>query len=432
LGAGMIVARAGILLALVLLASACGREEVAPAPKPPCYAKDTVSTAELCMRLPGVCGAAQGAPPSIGPAVTVVPDAKAMPPQIVSQQSHNNLDIAWHDGRLFFAFRTAPSHFASSAAVMYVVSTPDQQHWTFETQFAMETDLREPRFLAIGGRLFLYFAVLGENPGRFEPKAMMMSEFQGGCVWSDPKALSPTGDADFIPWRTHVVDGKAYLIGYAGGANIYNGSKDGIRVHWLATEDGEHFHAAAGGTDSKVLEGGSSETDWAFLDDGSLVAVSRNEEGDSTGFGMKICRAPKNALGKWTCKTDPKKYDSPLVFRHGKTVYLIGRRNVTATGNFDLMHTDKSLDQQRLDNQLDYWQRPKRCALWTVDPAEQKVSFVLDLPSAGDTCFASVLPVSASEYVVYDYTSPPEFPDRPWAEGQQKPTLIHRLTLKLP
>ncbi len=418
---------------MVLALGGCRTEEVAPAPKPICYPKDTVTSADLCARLPGVCGAAKGAAPSIGPAATVVPDAAAMPPEVVSQTSHNNLDIIWHDGRLFFAFRTGPSHFASTDTVLYVVSTTDQKHWTFETKFAMDTDLREPRFLEVGGRLLLYFAVLGSNPGTFEPHAMMMSEFQGGCVWTDPKALSPTGDVDFIPWRARAIGGTSYLIGYAGGANIYNGTNQGIRVHWLATDDGEHFRPAApGATDSKVLQGGSSETDWAFLDDGSLVAVSRNEEGDATGFGMKICRAPKNDLGKWTCKSDPKKYDSPLVFRHGSTVYLIGRRNVTATGNYDLMHTGKTLDQQRLDNQLDYWQRPKRCALWTVDPATQTVSFVLDLPSAGDTCFASALSVSASEQLIYNYTSPPDDPDRPWAVGQQKPTLIDRLTLKLP
>ena len=73
------------------------------------------------------------------------------------------LDIVLHDCRLFFAFRTAPSHFASPDTVLYVISTDDpaQKSWTFERRFYLGTDLREPRFLSWNGRLFLYFAVLG-------------------------------------------------------------------------------------------------------------------------------------------------------------------------------------------------------------------------------------------------------------------------------
>jgi hypothetical protein len=402
---------------------------------PACYPKDTLTTAALCERLPGVCGTAKppaaGSPYGLGEVITVVPDAKAMPEKVVSQKSHNNLDVIWHDGRLFFAFRTAPSHFASWQTVMYLVSTTDLKSWTLETSFAMETDLREPRFLRVGSELFFYFAVLGSNALAFEPRAMMMSRYVHGCVWTQPEALAPTGDPDFIPWRARNIGGTAYLIGYAGGANIYNTKGGDIRVHWLATDDGRNFRPAFG-SESKVLQGGSSETDWAFLPDGGLVAVSRNEQGDNTGFGSKICRAEKASLGKWTCKSDPKKYDSPLVFSHKGTVYLIGRRHLSATGNYDLMHTDKSLADQRIDNQLDYWGKPKRCSLWKVDPANLTVSFVLDLPSAGDTCFASAIQLSNGEHLIFNYTSPLDNLDRPWNDGQNGPTNIYRVLLALP
>ncbi len=425
------LSRVGVV-AVCAAAAGCGRAPADEPQLPPaCYPKATGSLGDLCARLPGLCGAEKGAAPSLADAVTVVPDATRMPAAVVSQKSHNNLDIIWHDGRLYFAFRTAPSHFASWETVMYVVSTADLKTWTFETKFALETDVREPRFLEVGGELFLYFAVLGDNPASFTPKAMMTSHFVHGCVWTAPEELRPTGEPGFIPWRARVVDGTSYLVGYSGGENIYNGKDEGIRVHWLKTADGRTFTPAAG-SDSKVLEGGSSETDWAFLPDGGLVAVSRNEEGDATGFGSKICRADKSALGKWSCKSDPKKYDSPLVFRSGSTVYLVGRRNVTDTGNYDLMHTDKTLSQQRLDNQLDYWSRPKRCSLWTVDPDKLAVTWVADLPSAGDTCFASALPLGPSEYLVFNYTSPVDDPNRSWAVGQQNPTSIYRISLKLP
>ena len=79
--------------------------------------------------LADACPAVSGALPATSDPVTVVPDPERMPAGIVSQHAHNNLDIAWHQGRLFFAFRTGPTHFADEGIVLYVVSTTDQQSW---------------------------------------------------------------------------------------------------------------------------------------------------------------------------------------------------------------------------------------------------------------------------------------------------------------
>src|SRR5262245_10611496 len=104
-----------------------------------------------CPALGSACQAAVGVVPAITEPTVVAPSA-AMPDGVVSQVSHNNLDIVWFRGRLFFAFRTAPTHFASRDVVMYIVSTADQQEWVLETKFVMKTDLREPRFLVDGDR----------------------------------------------------------------------------------------------------------------------------------------------------------------------------------------------------------------------------------------------------------------------------------------
>jgi len=165
------------------------------------------------------------------------------------------------------------------------------------------------------------------------------------------------------------------------------------------------------------------------------VAVGRNEAGDMVDgqirFGSRICRAGPEALDDWTCKDDLRKYDSPLVFRHRDTIYLVGRRNMTESGHYDL-GGDGSLVGRRLKNLAQYWVEPKRCALWTVDPASLEVTHVLDLPSAGDTCFASVVPLDTHQYLLYDYTSPPELSDLVWMDGQNGETRIHRMTLTLP
>lgn len=343
-------------------------------------------------------------------------------------EANNNLDIVLHDGRFFLAFRTAPNHFASEEATLYVVSSTDRKNWTFEAGFFEGKDVREPRFLSFDGDLFLYYAVLGTNPVDFEPGEMRASQRTGPTDWTEPEAIYKPG---FIPWRTKTVDGVPYMLTYVGGENIYDFTRDPIYVHWLTTEDGFTWEPVIPGQPI-VLTGGSSETDFVFLNDGSLVAVSRNEMGDEIGWGMKICRADADALGDWECASDPKKYDSPLLFRHGREVYLIGRRNLTGTGDYDLFRRDLGPFLQTMDYELDYWFRPKRCSLWRVHPKSLRVEFVLDLPSNGDTCFPGMVPLGKGRYLIYNYTSSLDEKDYFWLQGQLNPTLIYSILLTLP
>jgi hypothetical protein len=407
------------------LLAGCAGEETAP----PCY--EPAPEVPACPALGASCARLDDDGPALGEPSVVVPSG-AMPPEVISQGAHNNLDIVWHQGRLFFAFRTAPNHFAAEETVLYVVSTTDEKTWTFETSFALGTDLREPRFLVVGDRLFLYFAVLGSNLLAFEPQGTRVSEQLGGCQWTAPEAIEPVPAPDFIPWRGRVVDGEAQLIGYTGGAQIYDVTgQAALDVHWLRTSDGRSFEPVVG-NDGVVLHGGSSETDLALLDDGGLVAVSRNEAGDDLGFGSKICTAEPGALGDWGCTADPKKYDSPLVFRHEDDVWLIGRRNLTADGHYDLGHDDDPPETQALDYQLAYWNAPKRCSLWSVDPATRAVAHALDLPSRGDTCFASAVDLGDDHWLVYNYSSPIEGEDLNWNDGQFGLTHVYRTVLRLP
>jgi len=402
-------------VALAIAASSCGHDERA------------VPDVPICEHLLDACAAAPAKGPAISPPITVAP-SDALPSEVVSQVSHNNLDIVWFGGRLYFAFRTAPHHFASDKVVMYVVSTEDQRSWRFETKLALGTDVREPRFLAVGGRLFLYFAVLGQNFLAFEPQGARVIERLGEAEWSAP---DPIFDPSFIPWRARNIGGTGYLIGYTGGENIYQGTEPTVDVYFLKTHDGRSFSPVVPGR-PVVLTGGGSETDFAFLDDGSLVAVVRNELGDEDRWGSKICRAEAGDLGKWTCKPDPKKYDSPLVFRGGNDVWLIGRRQLANDGNYDLFQTDLTQEAQTTSYEAAYWKTPKRCSLWKVDPVGLTVSFVLDLPSNGDTCFASAVQLHRNSFLVYNYTSPLDGKERSWLGGQQGPTLIYQLSLTVP
>jgi hypothetical protein len=83
-----------------------------------------------------------------------------------------------------------------------------------------------------------------------------------------------------------------------------------------------------------------------------------------------------------------------------------------------------------LANEWAYWNAPKRCSLWRIDPETRTVSFVLDLPSRGDTCFASVEPIDDQAVLLYNYSSPIDRQDWSWVQGQQRPTHIYRMILR--
>jgi hypothetical protein len=354
----------------------------------------------------------------------VVP-GEGLPAEVSPMTSNNNLDVVEHAGRVFLAFRTAPTHFAGVDTKMYVVSSEDENNWRFEGEFALGTDVREPQLVSWGGTLRLYFAVLGQSSIAFEPGGTVWTTYEGVGQWTE---LQDFALDTFIPWRVKEVNGDLQMIGYTGGENVYELNGEPIKVHWLRSEDGASWEPVI--ADQPIVhEGGGSETDYVILDDGALVAVMRNEAGENGVFGSLICRAEAADLGQWDCVNDLRKYDSPLLFRHGDGIWLIGRRNVTEDGHYDLEQPGLAPEDEFLHYQVDYWNQPKRCALWTVDPDTLVVDWVIDLPSKGDTCFPEVLETEAGP-VVYNYSSDPDGPELAWLEGQLAPTNIYRMLLQ--
>ena len=55
---------------------------------------------------------------------TQVVPSEGLPAEVLPDVSNNNLDVTWHDDRLFLAFRTGPSHFASTQTLEIFVDTP--------------------------------------------------------------------------------------------------------------------------------------------------------------------------------------------------------------------------------------------------------------------------------------------------------------------
>src|SRR5438093_13523229 len=114
----------------------------------PTKSADT-SVGEIVAQAPGV---------TLSDLRQVVP-GPGMPAEARIMRSNNNLDLARHDdGRLYFAFRSAPTHFAHPACRFYIMASDDSgENWQLEAKITRGRDMREPRLLPWSGRLFRDF-----------------------------------------------------------------------------------------------------------------------------------------------------------------------------------------------------------------------------------------------------------------------------------
>jgi membrane-bound metal-dependent hydrolase YbcI (DUF457 family) len=364
--------------------------------------------------------------PVISPPLWVSPGG-ALPPQVHPLASNNNVGIVFHDGRLFLAFRTSETHFASSNARIYVLSSGDMGlTWTYETEVAMGTDVREPCFLSLPGTLVFHWFEAGSNPVAFEPRNMWRIVYQGPGSWSAPQTWGRPGE---IPWDMKVRGRRGWLTSYRGGHYNLSGPA-GIEVHFQATTDGLNWFAVDP-ANPVVYTGGVSEVAFEFDEQGDLWAVTRNEDGDGTGFGAHVATAPASDLGRWAfpARSDPERYDSPEMFRHGDDLYLVARRDLG--GPFDMGLTSLSFEAQRAVYLAAYSARPKRTTLYAIDRVARRPVPIVDLPSCGDTALPSVARTGPHTFLVANYTSPLGNPDRTWIHGQLSPqgTQVYLVTI---
>jgi hypothetical protein len=367
--------------------------------------------------------------PVLGEPRWVVPSPN-LPAGVTVQASNNNVAITLFQGRLFMAWRSAPIHFASTKAVMNIVSSGDMgKTWGFEHKIALGCDVREPFFLEFNGALALYYIQNGTNPAAFEPKGDWRILRGSDGRWGEPEIAGENGE---IHWEMKVRGGRAYRTSYIGNHYDMTGASN-VELRFETTDDGLRWRAVDPRRPAEFI-GGSSECAFEFASDGSLWAVTRNEDGDSTGFGSMVARAAPGTPGDWKFpgQSSPDRFDSPRMFRHGDELYLVARRDVG--GKFDQAPAWLPFKVRRIENLLAYWRRPKRTALYRIDQSAGKVVHLFDLPSAGDTAFPSIVQTGPDSFLIANYTSPVSDPNRSWVSGQISPegTSIYLIELRFP
>lgn len=349
--------------------------------------------------------------PQLGDPQFIIPSS-SLPKEAACMGSNNNCGIMIFENRLYAAWRTAETHFASANTKMHVISSPDMgKTWKYETTIMLNSDIREPNFLSYKGKLHLYCFMGGTNPLGFEPKEVYRITKQPDGSWSEPISCVEAG---LVPWDLRVRNDIAYMLCYKGGS--YSATNAVIRVFFKYSTDGENWQNV-GGKDF-VYEGGVSEASWEFDKNGDIWAVTRNEDGDASGFGSHLAHAYSSDISTWYFpkRCNANRYDSPRMFTHEGEIYLIARRDID--GPFDMKMNWLPFEVQRAQNLAAYSLRKKRTALYKINTRKQIVEHLLDLPSAGDNAFPSIVQTAAHSFLISNYTSPLKNTEWNWLQGQ--------------
>ncbi len=328
---------------------------------------------------------------------------------VVNDSLHNsNTDMVAWQGQFYLAYVSSPFHFASNQSVLHVERSSDQgRTWSEVTTFdAQGQDIRDPKFAAIGDRLYLY--ALKNDEFLAEPYLTMFSFTLDGTNWTMLAEVPRM--KGWLFWRPKTLDGVTYYDAaywHAHGKAVLIKSTDGI--NWDIV--------------SYIHEGGhEDETEIEFLPDGRLLATARLEY-DSFGDGMFgapdgatliTVSAPPYTAWADLLQSKVTRLDGPYLFTYDQRVFAVGRYQP------DLGHSGLLTDQGSVLAR-------KRTSLFEV--RQDGLAYLTDLPSAGDTAYEGLVIVGDEAYISY-YTSPIEH-DYAWILGMLSPSQIRMAVVDL-
>lgn len=343
-----------------------------------------------------------------------------MPKECKIQKSNNNVDIVHFHGKYYLAFRTAPSHFPSKKAVLYLLSSKDLQTWTLENTLAYRKDIREPRFFQNKDTLFLMFFLLKGKMTTFEPENVYVTFKTTQTSWSDTFNVQLPG---YVPWRVRYHQGRYWLSVY-DGKNLYNKNhKPDLRL--LYSYDGFQWKPIS--EKPQIQELSAEEGEFIFDKQGNLFSVVRAE-----GFGSFNCFANADSLHLWQKKYSPFKYDSSLLFEHQEFIFLIARRNLDGPADKLPNRTTDNLKKRR-KNLIRYSLTPKKTAIFWYNTDSLTLQWLQDFPSHGDNAFPAICPIpdNPNAYFLVNYSSDlkKERKNWCWLKGQLKKTYLYATIL---
>ena len=324
---------------------------------------------------------------------------------------HNeNTDLTRWNGAIYFVHRTAGSQVLGPNSSLRVYRSTNGGK-SFEPQAIIpapvDRDIRDPHFYTVGKRLFIKaitrlpgFALRDEGAGSIS----VQMHSRDGRSWSRPQAIGPQ---NWGFWRVVEQDGVYYSAAYEDGD---------LRVVLYRSTDGVRWHKGS------LIYGISKDTpleaELVFSPTGKrMLALVRMDGTDDVLFGnrdhlrTKVCWS-KRPYRHFSCPQtlNGVRLDGPVAFRWNQRLFVIARKHLTGE---------------------DY---RKRTALYEVkgnmEGGPLRIIEWGELPSAGDTSYAGVVPLGGSRFLTTWYSSPPA-EDPSWLVGFNGQTDIWQATLDL-
>ena len=304
---------------------------------------------------------------------------------IIDDSGHNAFPdlIYWRD-HFYLAFRAAQNHIDQHSAIK-IFRSSDAKKWEAVAEMRLhDEDIRDPKFALVHGELFLY--ALKNKELSAMPYTTIFSISKDGVNWSAWQGVSPK---NWVFWRPKTNDGQCWYVAAdnrKGKESALFSSTNGIIWDKVSTIYSGEFNA---------------EIELTFLANQQLLATLR-VEGFEGNPRTLIGTSPYPYTAWQLTPSHLTRLDGASSIAYNDNVFSVGRyerKAIFKAGNF--------LNQ-------------KRTSLFLVKSNE--LLWLADLPSAGDTGYASALIFHDKAYIAY-YTNDPS-KDYPWIIGQFQPTQI--------
>jgi hypothetical protein len=321
----------------------------------------------------------------------------------VSDGNHNsNTDLIYWNDAFWLIHASAPWHFASEETRLVLLRSSDAKTWEKVAEFTNPgQDIRDPKFAVIGTKLILY--ALKNEAFTAEPYATVAATSDDGINWTPFVDLEPEG---WLFWRPETPDGgKTWYV----PAYWHEHGKAAL----LRSVDGLYWEVVSIIYSGEVVD----ETAIIFLSDSRMLAVSREEIsgyyfGDNRGDTVISTAEPPFITWSYAHSTVTR-LDGPALFSYNGRIYAVGR---SQPGKKPYLFETGSILAR------------KRTSLFLVEP--DRLVWLSDLPSDGDTSYAGVALMGDEAYISY-YTSSVKR-DYPWIIGMLSASdiMMARLDLK--
>lgn len=377
-------------------------------------------------------------------------------------KSNNNVAIHYYEGRLFIAIRTAPIHYPTPVTELRIYSTQDGEDWTHEytiDNYNTSLDFREPFFIEDKGLLYFYYMALdGRTPETFLPQATYYMTRNAKGLWTHADRNRPILGKNMVPWNIVKRGGYFWMSAYQTNGFTFDslsdlaGSQERSRNYLFRSKTPEGFALQQFNPEALIYSGGVSEMAFEIDQQENFWLLGRNDLGDQRGYGTVVGRTPlktvyQTAAHAFKPKANPKLISSPRMFEHNGEMYVIGRRtlNLIPYGDISFLTDPGTIKKvlDKIDPEQKYkgvvtflyiWLRnfisPQTTALYRINRNTQDIEFIVDLPGAGDTAFASIVRLGRNKFLIANYTSPLNQHHISWEKGKRGSTQIYLQTIE--